>query len=95
MYWKLGRGLISAQPDADGGELDHGEIVCGELLVSGGDAPAVLQAVEEALDPVALAVERRAEGVALLAVAAIGDVRGGALVLDLAPDLLGEQFVGD
>jgi hypothetical protein len=53
----LGRGLINAQPWADAGEFDEGEIVGGELVVSGRDAPALLDLVEEPLDQVAVAVK--------------------------------------
>ena len=38
----LGFRLISAQPQAYCGELDHGEEVGGELVVAGGDAVEVL-----------------------------------------------------
>jgi hypothetical protein len=48
---------MNAQPNACCGELDHGEIVCRELFVAGGDTSEVLNPVEEALDAVALAVE--------------------------------------
>ena len=54
-------GLIISQPDADGGELEHGEVVLGVLFEARGDA-------SEVFDAVALAVERAAEAVALLAV---------------------------
>ena len=57
-----GHRLIMAQPDADGGELDEGEIVGGVLLVPGGDGAEVLELVEEALDEVPVAVQEGAEG---------------------------------
>ena len=49
---ELGRGLISAQPKADRGKLDEGEVIGGELVIAGGDAPALLDLVEEPLDQV-------------------------------------------
>ena len=60
---ELGRGLISAQPDADSGDFDHGEIVGGEFFVARCDASELFEFVEETLDPVAQAVEHTAEGV--------------------------------
>ena len=58
----LGHQLISAHPDACGGELDEGEVVGVVLFVAGGDGAEVLELVEEALDEVAVAVEEGAEG---------------------------------
>ena len=87
----LGRGLINPQPDADGREFDHGEVVCGELFIACGDAPAMLDPIEETLDPVALAIERRAEGVAQLAVGAVRDVGDSVLGIDQFPDPLGDK----
>lgn len=46
-----------AQPDLCGGQLEHGEIVRGSLFVARGDPSEVFDAIEEALDPVALLVE--------------------------------------
>jgi hypothetical protein len=42
-----------AEPDFDRGEIDEGEEAFGSLVIAGGDAPGVLQFVEEALDLVA------------------------------------------
>jgi hypothetical protein len=42
-------------------QLEHGQEVCGVLFVSRSDPPEVFDAIEEPLDPVACAVERRAE----------------------------------
>ena len=56
----LGCGLINAQPWADAGERDEGEVVCGELVVSGRNAPALFDLVEEPLDQAAVAVDSRA-----------------------------------
>ena len=45
----------------NGGQLEHAEEVCGVLFVSRGEAPEMLDAVEEPLDAVARAIEHRAE----------------------------------
>lgn len=58
----LGHGLIIAQPNTGGGELDHGEVVRGALFVARGDAPKMFDFVEKALDEVALFVEFGIEG---------------------------------
>ena len=50
--------MCSVEQDDGGGELNGGEEVSSELVVSCGDAAEVLELVEEALDEVALAVER-------------------------------------
>lgn len=49
---KLGP-VDKAEPDFDRGEVDEGEEAFGGLVVACGDAPGVLQFVEEALDLVA------------------------------------------
>jgi hypothetical protein len=60
-FGELGRRLISAQPQPQRGELDHGEKIGGELVIACGDAAEVLQLGEEPLDQIALAVEPLAE----------------------------------
>ncbi len=67
----LGRGLISAQPDANCGEFDHREVVGGELFVACCDAPELLEFVEEALNPITQAVENVTEGMGSLGVATV------------------------
>jgi hypothetical protein len=52
----LGHEIIRAQPDLYSSQLEHGEIVCGSLFVERGDSSEVFDAIEEALDPVALSV---------------------------------------
>lgn len=47
------RGLITAWPNPNGCELDEGKIVCGEFVIPGSDAPALLDPVEEALRQIA------------------------------------------
>ena len=59
--------------------LTGGEVVFGALVVTSGDAPEVLDAVEEALDEVPLPVEPAGERKALLAVGARRDVGPGIL----------------
>jgi hypothetical protein len=70
----LGRGLITAQPQPDAGELDHGGERAGELVVARGDAAELLQLIKEALDPIACLVEPAAEAKARFARASRGDV---------------------
>jgi hypothetical protein len=53
----LGRGLISAQPKSDRSKLDEGKVIGGELVIAGGDAPVLLDLVEEPLDQVVRPVE--------------------------------------
>jgi hypothetical protein len=43
----LGRGLISAQPKADRSKLDESEVIGSELVIAGGDTPALLDLIEE------------------------------------------------
>jgi len=58
----LGRGLISAQPDAVGcKKLDEGKIVGCESVVSSRDTPTLLDLVEDPLDQVARSIEIRAD----------------------------------
>ena len=58
---ELGRGLISTQPNADGCELDEGQVVGCQLVISGRDTPTLLDLVEEPFDQVACAIQIRAE----------------------------------
>jgi hypothetical protein len=57
----LGHRLIMAQPELGGSEFEHGEEVCGVLLVAGGEASEVFDAIEEPFDTIARPVEHRAE----------------------------------
>jgi len=62
LWWRaLGCGLINPHPKPDCRELDEGQEVLGQLLVARRDPPAVLDAVEESLDAVALAIEEGTE----------------------------------
>jgi hypothetical protein len=82
----LGRRLISSEPQSHRGELDHGEKVGGELVVSGRNTAEVLQLGEEPLDEAALAVEPLTEAGPPLAIALRRDVGRSALVLDQLAD---------
>ena len=46
------------EQDHGAGELDPGEEICGEFVVAGGDCTKVFEFVEEALDEIALTIER-------------------------------------
>lgn len=59
--------------------FNSGEVVFGALVVSRCDAAEVLDAIEEALDQVALSVDPAWESEALLAVRVRRDVRPSAL----------------
>ena len=63
---------MSAQPVSDGGKLDLGGVVDGELLVLTRDAPAVFALVDEAINTVVLTVEGLAESMAFHSVAVVG-----------------------
>lgn len=65
---------LRGAPVSDTDELDGGEKVGRILVIAGGDATELLDAVEEAFDEVPLFIEPRREGEALLAVGSIGDV---------------------
>ncbi len=62
---------------------------CAELVVAGGDATELLELVEEALDIVALAVQRFGPTEALFAPDHIGDVGDGAALLDVKAQAIG------
>ena len=68
----LGPVDISWYPQLRGGECQEAKEGDGGLVVSGCDAPAVLDATEEALDAVALLVEGLVVGVLALAMAPWG-----------------------
>ena len=50
--------MSSVEQDHSAGELDAGEEISGEFVVARGDGTKVLEFIEEALDEVALAIER-------------------------------------
>ena len=49
----LGRVCKRLYPEQDHADVDHGKIVVGALFIAGGDAPGLLEAVDQALDLVA------------------------------------------
>src|SRR5688572_4759015 len=51
--WRGGMGLSSIEPNDGGNELDRCQEVSGGLVVSGGDAPELLESAKEILDQVA------------------------------------------
>ena len=77
--------------------MDEGEEGGAELVVSGGDAPVLLELVEEALDHVALPVELLLPAVAAPGAACrVGNVGLGPLCSDVGPDPVGVVgLVGD
>lgn len=46
----LGRGLISAQPNADQSQFNEDKVVCRELVMPGCDPSALVDLVEEPLN---------------------------------------------
>ena len=61
---------LRGAPDAGTDEFDGGEIVFRALVVAGCNAPEMLDAIEEALNQIALAVEPAREREALPAIGA-------------------------
>ena len=51
--------MSSFKPSQRTDQVKSGEIVAGSLFITGGDAAKVLDGIEEALDEIALAVERK------------------------------------
>src|SRR5260370_39538027 len=82
----LGRGLISTEPDADGCEFDEGEVVRCKLVIAGGDAPTLLDLVEEPLDQITRSIQIRAEADRLFAIALRRDIGPCALLAGERPD---------
>jgi len=78
-----------SQPERyDGGDVDCGEVGCGEAVVSGCDTPEVLQPAEHPLDGVATAVECGAEAVLPAPVCLRRDVRHRAARFDRASEAI-------
>jgi len=76
---------MTAQPDADGDELEGCGIVFREFVVSGGDTAEVFDLVEEALDEVACLAALLREADRVFPVAPWRDVRRGLPVGDGGP----------
>ena len=79
----LGCELIRAQPETNGGEFEHGEIVRGGLFVARGDTSEVFDLVEEVLDEIALFVKL---GVERTGLASVG-LGGGILAVAPLPSI--------
>ena len=87
---------MGIDPDADGSQLESGGEVVGAPVVARGKAPHLLDAIEEALDEVALAVDPSTEGEGALADRARRDVRSGIAAGDEGADAVRViSFVGD
>lgn len=85
-----------SDPEPNGSQGDCREEVAGELVVARGDAPEVLEFVEEALDEVAVAVELGIDGAYDLDVALGRDVGGRASGCEEVDDGTGAvSTVGD
>lgn len=67
-------------------QLDEGEIVGGELVISGRDASALLDLIEEPLDQIVVPVEIGAKADRVLAITLWWDVRQCASFGDKCPD---------
>jgi hypothetical protein len=50
--------VSSVKQNGEGGQLDAGQEVSGELIITRGDATKVFEFIEEALDQIAFAIER-------------------------------------
>ena len=88
--------MSSVEEDDSGCELDAGEEISGELVVTRGYAAEVLELVEEALDEVALALEREIAGAEALAVGLGRDHRGDAPLGQAVDEPIGvEGLVAD
>ena len=75
--------------------MDESEECSPELVVSGRNAPELLQFVEEPLDQISLAIELLAERIKRFSIGFVGDVGRRALGLDLGADPVGViTFVG-
>ena len=57
-----GRGLISPYPESDRGKLDEGEVIGSELVITGGNTPALFDLVKEPLDQVTSPERNRFNG---------------------------------
>ena len=68
------------------GQLDERQVIRGELVVASGNAPAMLDLVEDPLNAVACAVEVRAEADRLPTIAFRRDIGPRTLFVDKRPD---------
>jgi hypothetical protein len=78
----LGSGLIKPRYEG-GGEADRGQIISRQPVVTGCDAPEVLQPIEGTFDAPAQLAEALAEGERLFPVAAVWNDRIGSALIQL------------
>ena len=81
--------MDKAYPNLDSGEFGEAEKAFGCMIVSGGDAPAFLEPVEEPLDSVAHGVDGAVDGVLELAVPLGWDLWASATRAQFASDIVG------
>src|SRR3712207_8508217 len=83
----LTRALLQSrsEPEQDHADRDHGEVVGGALFVAGGDAAELLEAVDQALHPVAPPISGAAEAGPAALVALAGDHRPDVPPPQMAP----------
>jgi hypothetical protein len=72
----------------EGGEHNGGEKVAGELVISGSDAPEILEPAEAAFDDVAPFVGTLAEGVEGYSVGLVRNDRAGAAAFDVGAEVV-------
>ena len=77
------------EPQSDGSQLGHGEIVEGEAVEARADVPELLELIEEALDEVALSVGPLRVGDVLGSVSFGRNAGSAVLVLDDVADPVG------
>ncbi len=76
--------------------MDKGEEGGTELVVTGCDMPELLELVEEALDEVALTIDRLLPAILPLAIGAVRNVGGGTLIANAGSHAVGVvTLVGD
>jgi hypothetical protein len=68
--------VCSVEQDDSASELNRGEKISGEFVVARGDGAKVLEFIEEALDEIALAIERKVASPRDLSVGLRRDHRG-------------------
>lgn len=85
----LGRVDEVPDPEADRGDLHEAEEACGGLVVAGGDASGVLEAVEAPLDPVAQGVDVAVDALADLAASAGRNDGHAAAIFHVLADRVG------
>src|SRR5215212_5492136 len=74
------------QPEQDHAGCDHAEVVGGALLVAGGDAAELLEAIDQALHPATPPIGGAVEGGLAALVALAGDPRSDVPAPQMASD---------